>query len=169
MRPHSDSLAPVFRERYSPRSFTQTAVTDEELQTILSAAATAPSCFNEQPWRFVLGEKEDFHAILAPANLEWCRPLETFVLLCSAPAFARNGKPNRWASFDCGTAWGYMTVQAHALGISAHAMAGFDPEKARQRFPVEGLHPEAVIVFGRAKPAEEFTPRRPLDDLILRK
>jgi nitroreductase len=34
--------------------------------------------------------------------------------------------PNAWAAFDAGTAWGFLALQAHAMGLITHAMGGFD-------------------------------------------
>ncbi|MEY4016389.1 MAG: hypothetical protein RLZZ189_186, partial [Pseudomonadota bacterium] len=42
----------VFTDRWSPRSFSNEAITEDELLTLLEAARWAPSAFNAQPWRF---------------------------------------------------------------------------------------------------------------------
>lgn len=168
MRESRYPIEAFFKARFSPRTFDETALNEAELMTILEAASTAPSCYNEQPWRFVLAPKARFFEILAPGNLAWCEALETFVLLCAEPAFARNNKPNAWAEFDCGTAWGYMTVQAHAMGIHLHAMAGFDAAKATELFNLGRLKPIAVVALGKKPQAQPFTPRKPLEALILR-
>lgn len=169
MRQSIAPLSPFFKGRFSPRVFDDPSVSAEDVEAILEAASTAPSCFNEQPWRFVLADKEAFFALLTPGNLEWCRSLETFVLLCAAPAFERNGKPNAWARFDCGTAWGYMTYEAFERGIYLHAMAGFDARAAVERFGLQGLDPIAVIAFGKKPQPADFTPRKPLRSLLLRR
>ncbi len=46
--------------RHSTRTFSDTPVTDEDLQTILNAANKAPSAHNQQSWRFIVirGEKK---------------------------------------------------------------------------------------------------------------
>lgn len=169
MRKTRYDIDTFFLERYSPRQFISAEVEDEDFEAILEAGSTAPSCYNEQPWRFVLGPKERFLSILSPGNGEWCQALERFILLCSEPEYVHNRKPNAWASFDCGTAWGYMTMEAHRRGIAMHAMAGYDRDKAIVEFQLGRLRPEAVIVLGVAPSADEFTSRRPLEELIVRR
>jgi nitroreductase len=54
----NDALRAIF-ERHSVRAFTDQAISDTELQTILHAANRAPSAHNQQSWRFIVlrGEK----------------------------------------------------------------------------------------------------------------
>jgi nitroreductase len=40
--------------------------------------------------------------------------------------FSHNDSPNRVALYDLGAAASYLTLQAAALGLSTHQMAGFD-------------------------------------------
>lgn len=40
------------KERWSPRAFDSKKVSRDEIMSLLEAARFAPSCFNEQPWRF---------------------------------------------------------------------------------------------------------------------
>lgn len=48
--------------------------------------------------------------------------------------FSQNGAPNRVAQHDVGAASAQMALQASALGLHAHGMAGFDPEKLKASF-----------------------------------
>ncbi len=169
MRQSKHPIDPFFTERFSPRAFGQSAIEPLDLEAILEAASTAPSCFNDQPWRFVLAPHERILPLLAEANAAWCAPLETFVLLCATPRFSRNDQPNAYSRFDCGAAWGYMTLEAHRRGIFLHAMAGFDAEAARESLALGDLDPVAIIAFGREPEPAEFTPRKPLSDLVLRR
>lgn len=51
-------IHPVIKKRWSPRSFqADKPVEPEKLQRIFEAARWAPSSFNEQPWRFVVGTR----------------------------------------------------------------------------------------------------------------
>jgi len=65
---------------------------------ILEAARYAPSCFNEQPWRYIVARNEEeklkYLPILAKQN------------------FAHNGKQNRFHQFDAGTSWGFLLLEA---------------------------------------------------------
>jgi len=66
----------VFTDRWSPRAFSNEAITEDELLTILEAARWAPSSFNAQPWRFAYALRGDsFFQPLAEsmnaANQQW--------------------------------------------------------------------------------------------------
>jgi len=44
--------------------------------------------------------------------------------------FSQNGTPNCHCAFDAGAAWMSLALQARTLGLYAHAMAGFNSDKA---------------------------------------
>jgi nitroreductase len=144
-----------FIDRWSPRSFFPEALSDEQVHTLFEAARWAPSCFNEQPWVFAFARSEADRALFASAlserNRLWASraPLLCFVL--ARTKFTVNGKPNRWAAFDAGSAWMSLALQARQMGLYAHGMAGFNMEKAQE---VLKINPEehlilAAIAVGR--------------------
>ena len=51
-------LQDAFESRHSIRSFTSDPVSRDLIEDVLSAAALAPSPFNEQPWRFYVATGE---------------------------------------------------------------------------------------------------------------
>jgi nitroreductase len=59
------------------------------------------------------------------------------------------GKPNRHAIHDVGLATAQMILQALAMGVFVHPMAGFYPQKVRELYAVpEGYEPVAAIAAG---------------------
>ena len=93
--------------------------------------------------------------------------------------FERNGTPNRVALYDLGAAASYMTLQASALGLAAHQMAGFDADKARRalRIPEDYVMGAAIALGYQGDPAtlpnekliqQEIAPRtrKPLDEIV---
>lgn len=124
----------LFIERWSPRAFSERPVEAETLASLFEAARWAPSCFNEQPWLFLYAAGEPslsrFKGILGEFNQTWNAPVPVLAFLVARKSFRRNDKPNAWAEFDCGAAWMSLALQAKALGLATHAMAGFDADKA---------------------------------------
>ena len=176
------------RQRWSPLAFSPTPVARETLLSLFEAARWAPSCFNDQPWRFVVGSRADdpetFDKILATlveANAAWAKNAPVLILAVAAGSFRHNGKPNRWGAYDLGQAVGHLTVQATTLGLAMHQMGGFDPEKARLELALPEDHdPLAVMALGfPGKPedlesdalrARESNPERsriPLKEMVL--
>ncbi len=174
------AVQPLILNRWSPRSFAEQSVLEKELLAILEAARWAPSCFNEQPWRFIVARtKPDLDRMrecLAEKNRSWADRAPMLIAVISAPDFALNGRPNRWNGFDAGTAWGYLALEANSRGLIAHAMGGFSQQKIREQFGVPeawGIH--AVVALGYRGPVAQLLPelqaleqpndRRPLSEL----
>jgi nitroreductase len=151
-RKASYEVDPVFLNRWSPRSFKSDPIPDEVLFSLFEAARWAPSANNEQPWRFILArskeERERFYPFIADGNRVWCEKAPVLALILSKTVNAK-GVNNRAHAFDAGAAWGYLALEAARRGLIAHAMGGFDPDKAREVLKVPDeyeLH--AVIAIG---------------------
>ena len=153
-RMHDHSLlAPVdypvdelVRRRFSPRAFSDRPLAAQQIRSLLEAARWSPSCFNEQPWSFLIATRDqpdEFATMLSclvEKNQQWARHAPVLMLSVAAKHFAHNGKPNRHAAHDVGGATGWLTVQATTMGLYVHQMAGIDPEKARQLYEVPETH-----------------------------
>jgi nitroreductase len=128
------------KERWSPRAFSDEKVEESDLMGILEAARYAPSCFNEQPWRFIVAkEEEDIEKVrgtLAQANRVWASKAPSFIIILSKKTFTYNGKDNYWHMFDAGTAWGYLSLEAQRRGLITHAMGGYDRKQIEEIFKV---------------------------------
>ena len=71
--------------------------------------------------------------------------------------FEDEGTPNRHALHDTGMAALSLCLQATAMGIIAHQMAGFDIEKARTDLGLPAGHePVAMIAVGYPGDAAEL-------------
>jgi nitroreductase len=145
----------LLAERWSPISFDPRSVPDETLGALLEAARWAPSCFNDQPWNFLVArrqETEEFDRMLdclVEGNRAWAKNASVLMITAVRTTFRRNGKPNRFAAHDLGLAVGSLLVQASVLGLAVHQMGGFDPEKAREVYGIpEGFEPTTAIAIG---------------------
>lgn len=134
-------LDPLYLERWSPHAFSAQPVEPDKLDALFEAARWAPSCFNEQPWRFIYARTAQnvarFAEVLSPANRAWAVLAPVLVFVVASKNFTSNDKPNRWASFDAGAAWMSLALQATKLGLYAHAMGGFDVQKAGEVLGVD--------------------------------
>jgi len=124
----------IFTQRYSPYTFADTPISDNEREAMFEAARWSPSCYNEQPWRFVFAKNksdiEKFQSTLVEANQTWANHAPMLIYLFAKKSFTQNDKPNRWSAFDVGAAWMALTFQANKLGLHTHAMGGFDRDRA---------------------------------------
>lgn len=150
------SIHPLMAERWSPRSFSDQGITEEQVLALLQAARWSPSCFNDQPWRFIVGLRgraDGRHAqvmnCLTTGNRAWADRAPLLVIACASTRFRHNEQPNRWAEYDTGAAMMSLTLQAQALGLHVHQMGGFDADAARATFELHGdLRPMAVAAIG---------------------
>ncbi len=153
----------LLQRRWSPRTFASRPVERKILLRLFEAARWAPSSFNEQPWRYVLATQEDperlqeAQSVLSPGNA-WATKAPVLVCTVAQLTFARNAKPNRHAFHDVGAASENLLLQATAVGLFGHQMAGFDVEKARVVFQVpEGYEPVAMMALGYPAALETLT------------
>jgi nitroreductase len=139
--PPSD-LHELIRARWSPRAFLDRAVEPEKLRAIFEAARWAASCFNEQPWRFVVATKSDpaqfarMLGLLVEKNREWAKTAYLLGFSTGKMTFTRIQGDDRYGLHDAGAASANLALRATALGLHAHFMGGFDIGRARSEFAV---------------------------------
>jgi nitroreductase len=145
----------LLRSRWSPRAFDDRPVTRAETLRLLEAARWAPSCANEQPWRFIVASRGDaaaFERILAclvESNRRWADRASLLIVLVAKLTFDRNGAPNKYAQHDVGMALANLLLQATAMGIASHPMAGFDADATRVACQIPaGFDPVSVTALG---------------------
>ncbi len=131
----------LLKHRWSPRAFAATPVSQQDLKRLFEAARWSPSASNIQPWTFVVATQEDSErfakvaSLLNERNARWAAQVPVLVIAVlnkNTPA----GAPNEWASYDLGQAVAHLSIQAQALGISVHQMAGFDRTGAHEKLGI---------------------------------
>jgi nitroreductase len=147
-------VLPVIHERWSARAFADRDVSREDLKRVFEAARWAPSSFNEQPWRYLVGTRgtethERIFESLVGFNQGWAGKAPVLILGVARLTFSHNNTPNLHAVYDLGAASAYLVLQAAALGLTTHQMAGFDRDKARKllRIP-EGFDFGSAMALG---------------------
>jgi nitroreductase len=174
-------LHPLLAERWSPRAFDPTPLSDDDVAALLEAARWAPSAMNHQPWRFLVGRQDSDGAdatykgvfdALAGGNQQWASsaPLLVAALVRTTED---DGAPRTIAPYELGLAVSQLTVQAHALGLHVHQMGGFDAAQLSDAFVVPASYtPVVVLAIGRQGDAaslpgwaaeRETAPRERLD------
>lgn len=153
--------------RYSPYVFEPRPVEREKLLACLEAARWAASSFNEQPWSLLVAERDDTAEFakmldcLVEANQAWAKNAGVLMVTVAAESFTKNNKPNRVCDHDVGLMAANLTLQATALGLYVHQMAGINLSKTRQVYGIpESHHPFTGIALGYAgEPSQADDPQ----------
>jgi nitroreductase len=171
--------------RWSARSYADREVSNADLVKVFEAARWSASSYNEQPWRFLVGSRNSLtykkiFSSLIGFNQSWAAAAPVLILGVASTRFSHNGTPNAYALYDLGAAASALTLQAAAIGLKTHSMAGFDQVAARQAFEIpESYALGAVIALGyQGEPSAlahvelielETTPRtrKPLSEFVL--
>lgn len=164
----------LIRKRWSPRSFSEKAISTDDVHTLIEAASWAASAMNEQPWRYYYAFRgnESFDNLwncLLPGNQPWAKHAAVLMVSVAKTSYA-DGKPNATALHDTGMANANLLIQATSMDIYGHLMGGFDKEKTKATLRLEDdLQPVCMIALGYLNEAHkleepfrsrELTPRR---------
>src|SRR5271170_3890540 len=128
-------------KRWSPRVFADREIPVGDLEKLFVAASWAASSSNEQPWRYLLGQRGDetYKKIidsLVEFNQSWAKSAPVLLLSVAKKTFTQNASPNSYALHDTGAATAYLSLAATALGLHTHSMAGFNKDTARESFGI---------------------------------
>lgn len=156
----------LLAQRWSGRAFDpDRSLQRSQILTLLEAARWAPSCFGDQPWRYVVCDSqtnkpawEKAFACLSEGNQGWAGNAPLLILALADSYFASRDNTNRWGQYDTGAASENLCLQATAMGLMAHQMGGFDKDKALQVFSIpERYVAMAMIAVGYQLPLESMT------------
>ncbi len=181
------SIHELIQQRWSPRAFDASRpVPRAELLRLFEAARWAPSSRNEQPWRFLVVEREampeSWRALfetLTGANQSWAAAAPVLVLSAVRTSYQDTGHTNDMAWYDAGQAVALLTIQATSQGLAVRQMEGFDRARARTAFAIpEEFEPAVAIAIGYTGDPEALSldkhraaerqprKRRPLGDFV---
>lgn len=134
----------LIARRWSCRAFDASKpVSRKQIVALLEAARWAPSCFGDEPWRFIVWDRNSDEAAWQKAfdclgewNQNWVKNAPVLILTTANSVFTKNNNPNHWGQYDTGAAAENLCLQAVAMGLMSHQMGGFDADKTRQTFNI---------------------------------
>ena len=135
------------------RSLAPAPVPDELVRDLAHYAHFAPSCSNNQPWRFVFVTDPAVLEAMRPvfnAGNEWCHAASMVVAVFSRKEDDCLIRDREYHQFDTGLATAFLILRATELGLVAHPIAGFSPKKARELLGIpEAYQVITLILVGR--------------------
>lgn len=162
------SLKDLLQQRHSGYAYdANQPVSKEHIHQLIEAVRTTPSCFNDQPWHFIIADKisnpsayEKILNSLIEFNKDWAQKAPVLVVIVADSKFHKNDKDNRWAQYDTGAAAFTMMLKAVDLGLMAHQMGGFDEKRVQADFQIPSRYtPMAVMTLGYEMKGEPIKPK----------
>lgn len=125
----------AIERRRAYRSLDRVEMTEEWVADLAKSAQLAPSCFNNQPWRFVFGYDaavlQELRAALSKGN-EWAHEASLIIAVFTRKDLDCEVKGRDYYLFDTGMATAFILLRATELGLVAHPIAGFSESKAKE-------------------------------------
>ena len=159
----------AIQTRRSYRALKPTEINADVINALAESAQLAPSCFNNQPWRFVFAHDtnilETLFEALSKGNQKWAQDASMIVAVFSQDDLDCNIKDRHYSLFDTGLATGFLLLRATELGLVVHPIAGYDQDEVKQILDIpEEMQVIALLVVGehdQASPKAEKEKIRP--------
>jgi nitroreductase len=175
-------IHPVLKNRTSGIAFSGEPLASDKLKVMLEAFRWGPSSGNKQPWRIIVVRTPEAHKkfdeCLGENNKKWATEAPVKMIIMGNPEEQpeRFGQ-DRWL-LDVGLALENLLIQGCDLGLTVHAMAGWDEEKVIQNFNVpEPFRVAALFSVGEPGKVEDLSEemqqkasrpsvRKPLEEIV---
>ncbi len=143
----------VINKRRAYRSLDKMEITDDLLENLIEAARLAPSCFNNQPWRYVFVYDEnklnEMHDTLSEGN-EWATKASMIIAVVSREDLDCQIYDRTYNLFDTGMATAFLILRATELGLVAHPIAGYSPKKVRKALDItDDIQVITLVIVGK--------------------
>jgi nitroreductase len=140
----------LIANRKSVRAFSPKPIESEKLRVMLEAARWAPSCANNQPWRYILVDRNSasrpaLEEALAKGNA-WAKAAPLLVVVAARERDDGFYNDVRYYLYDCGMSVMQFVLEGENQGLRSHQMAGWDGEKVRAAL---GIPPDyqPIVLF----------------------
>lgn len=125
----------AINERRAYRSLDPVDIEDHLIKDLAQHAALTPSCFNNQPWRFVFVHEPAVLKQLWPelsGGNSWATLGSMIIAVFSQKEDDCLIKGREYYLFDTGMATAFMILRATELGLVAHPIAGFKEKRVKE-------------------------------------
>jgi len=151
----------AIEKRRAYRSLVPVEITPELIVDLAHSAQLAPSCNNNQPWRFVFvhGREnlERFHPALNSPGNDWAKAASLIVAVCSRKEDDCIIRDREYHLFGDGLAVAFLILRATELGLVAHPIAGYSPKKAREILGIPNDY-QVITLINIGKHASKINP-----------
>jgi nitroreductase len=155
------NVVEAIETRRAYRSFAPVEITPELLADLARCAQLAPSCNNNQPWRFVFVHGPEalaaFHPALNSPGNDWAKSASLIIAVFSRKEDDCIIRDREYHLFGDGLATAFMILRATELGLVAHPIAGYSPKKVREILGIPDEY-QIITLINIGKHAAEINP-----------
>lgn len=166
----------VIEQRRAYRSLAPAEITREVIEDLAECARLAPSCFNNQPWRYVFVHDDEMlkkmHEALTEGN-QWATRASMIIAAYCKQDDDCVIHDRLYYRFDTGIATAFLVLRATELGLVAHPIAGYSPSKVSDilgipdeyqviTLVIVGRHADSIspLLSDKQRTAERKRPQR---------
>jgi nitroreductase len=146
--------------RRAYRSLAFVEIDDDLVRDLARHARLAPSCNNNQPWRFVFvrdpAALAGLHEALTPGNA-WMKAAPMLIAVCGRVEDDCVIKDREYLLLGLGLATAFLVLRATELGLVADPVAGFSPAKTRAALGIPEDH-KVITVIAVGRKADALNP-----------
>ena len=152
----------LVNKRRAYRSLESVEITKGLIEETAQIAQLAPSCFNNQPWRFIFVYEKELLTKLQSESLTrgnaWAKAASMIIAVFSRDDMDCVIGERKYFLFDTGMATAFMILYLTEQGLVAHPIAGFDPKKVKMllNIPDEMQLITLIIVGKKADTIPDF-------------
>ncbi|HOV39637.1 MAG TPA: nitroreductase family protein [Spirochaetales bacterium] len=160
-----EDLVPELEKRRAKRALSEKPIPQEVVERILKAAILAPSCFNNQPWRFIVAQDPESLSKVKSclsSNNKWATASPLIILVATkADLDCKLEGEREYALFDTGMAVMALQLQAIREGLYAHPIAGYQVLDLKRAFHIPNdFVLIALIILGYPGPETLLTDKQ---------
>ena len=156
----------LLNSRKATRAISPEPLPDKTVNALIEAARLTPSCYNNQPWRYIFMRSpealEKGRSAIAEGNRIWADKAPLLVAVYSKPeddCLMKDGRA--YHQFDAGMSVMNLMLAATELGLVARPIAGYDPAKIKQLFSLADADQViCMIIVGKPAADDSYLPEK---------
>ena len=143
----------AIRTRRAYRSLEPVGITEKLIGDLAESARLSPSCFNNQPWRFVFAHAPEvlkkLHGAMSRGN-DWVQAASMIIAVFSREDLDCRIKGRNYYLFDTGMATAFIMLRATELGLVAHPIAGYREDQVKEILGIpEDMQVITLVIVGQ--------------------
>lgn len=143
----------AIEKRRAYRSLDPVEITEDLIKDLAGCAQLSASCNNNQSWRFVfVYEKEmvqKMHEVFPKGNA-WAKSASLIIAVLSKKDYDCIIDDRVYHQFDTGMATAFIILRATELGLVAHPIAGYSPQKTREILGIpQDIEVITLVIVGK--------------------